>query len=160
VQNPTPLPRIGELDTRCVDGDIITKYIKEALLNPIVQASTFNLSIKHTNTTALSEMTRVLLTGGSGFIAAHTLKLLLERGHFVVTTVRTQAKADKIKSVYRSYSDKGLLDFAIVPDIADPNAFEEAVISDPPFEVVLHTASPFHFNVTDVKKVNWTRGLL
>lgn len=94
-----------------------------------------------------------MLTGGSGFIAAHTLDVLLKRGHSVVTTVRTQAKADKIKAAYQSYSDKGQLDFAIVPDIADPNAFEQAVISDPPFEAVLHTASPFHFNITDVKKV-------
>ncbi|KAF2633799.1 NAD(P)-binding protein [Macroventuria anomochaeta] len=96
-------------------------------------------------------MTRVLLTGGSGFIAAHTLDILLERGHSVVTTVRTQEKADKIKEQYNGkYADK--LSFAIVPDIAQPGAFDEAVKSDPPFEAVLHTASPFHFNVTDVRK--------
>lgn len=31
-------------------------------------------------------------------------------------------------------------------------AFDKAVVSDPPFEAVIHTASPFHFNVTDTKK--------
>ncbi len=31
-------------------------------------------------------------------------------------------------------------------------AFDKAVISDPPFEAVIHTASPFHFNITDTKK--------
>jgi nucleoside-diphosphate-sugar epimerase len=98
-------------------------------------------------------MTRVLLTGGSGFIAAHTLDVLLERGHSVVTTVRTQEKANKIKESYQQYSEKGQLQFAIVPDIAQPDAFDDAVKSDPPFEAVLHTASPFHFNVTDVQKV-------
>ncbi|KAF2872023.1 NADPH-dependent methylglyoxal reductase-like protein GRE2 [Massariosphaeria phaeospora] len=97
-------------------------------------------------------MTRVLLTGGSGFIAAHTLDVLLKKGHSVVTTVRTQEKADKIKAAYQSAVDKGQLGFAIVPDIAQPNAFDEAVVSEPPFEAVLHTASPFHFNVTDVQK--------
>jgi nucleoside-diphosphate-sugar epimerase len=97
-------------------------------------------------------MTRVLLTGGSGFIAAHVLDILLNRGHSVVTTVRSQAKADKIKQAHSSYkSDK--LDFAIVEDIAQENAFDKAVVSDPPFEAVIHTASPFHFNVTDVQKV-------
>ena len=97
-------------------------------------------------------MTRVLLTGGSGFIAAHVLDILLKRGHSVVTTVRSQAKADKIKEAHSSYkSDK--LDFAIVEDIAQENAFDKAVVSDPPFEAVIHTASPFHFNVTDVQKV-------
>lgn len=96
-------------------------------------------------------MTRVLLTGGSGFIAAHVLDILLKRGHSVVTTVRSQAKADKIKQAHSSYkSDK--LDFAIVEDIAQENAFDKAVVSDPPFEAVIHTASPFHFNVTDVQK--------
>ena len=31
-------------------------------------------------------------------------------------------------------------------------AFDKAVISDPPFEAVIHTASPYHFNATDMKK--------
>jgi nucleoside-diphosphate-sugar epimerase len=98
-------------------------------------------------------MTRVLLTGGSGFIALHTLDVLLKHGHSVVTTVRSQEKADKIKTVHPSAVESGQLSFAIVKDIAQPDAFDEAVISDPPFEAVLHTASPFHFNVTDVQKV-------
>jgi nucleoside-diphosphate-sugar epimerase len=111
-------------------------------------------------------MTRVLLTGGSGFIAAHTLELLLKHGHSVVTTVRTQGKADKIKAAYKDHVEKGQLGFAIVPDIAQPTAFDEAVKSDPPFEAVIHTASPFHFNVTDVQKdlldpaINGTTGIL
>ncbi|GAB7334843.1 hypothetical protein MBLNU13_g06751t1 [Cladosporium sp. NU13] len=96
-------------------------------------------------------MTRVLLTGGSGFIAAHVLDILLKHGHRVVTTVRSQEKADKIRQAHSSYG-KDKLDFAIVEDIAQENAFDKAVVSDPPFEAVIHTASPFHFNVTDVQK--------
>ena len=99
-------------------------------------------------------MTRVLLTGGSGFIAAHTLDVLLKRGYSVVTTVRTEEKASKIKADNKEAVEKGQLSFAIVPDIAQEGAFDEAVKSDPPFDLVLHTASPFHFNVTDVKKVS------
>lgn len=94
---------------------------------------------------------RVLLTGGSGFIAAHVLDILLEHGHSVVTTVRSQEKANKIKAAHPKYG-KDKLDFALVEDIAQEGAFDKAVISDPPFEAVVHTASPFHFNVTDVKK--------
>ncbi|KAK7710413.1 Glycine-rich RNA-binding protein 2, mitochondrial [Botryosphaeria dothidea] len=96
-------------------------------------------------------MTRVLLTGGSGFIAAHVLDTLLKRGHSVVTTVRSQDKANKIKEAHPSYG-KDKLDFSIVEDIAQEGAFDQAVKSDPPFEAVIHTASPFHFNVTDVQK--------
>ncbi|GAM88018.1 hypothetical protein ANO11243_060470 [Dothideomycetidae sp. 11243] len=96
-------------------------------------------------------MTRVLLTGGSGFIAAHVLDILLEHGHSVVTTVRSHEKADKIKEAHPNVG-KDKLDFAIVEDIAQENAFDKAVKSDPPFEAVIHTASPFHFKVTDVQK--------
>ncbi|KAI9757287.1 MAG: hypothetical protein M4579_003498 [Chaenotheca gracillima] len=96
-------------------------------------------------------MTRVLLTGGSGFIAAHVLEYLLEHGHSVVTTVRSTEKGKKIQEAYPSYG-KDKLDFAIVEDIAQPGAFDNAVKSSPPFEAVIHTASPFHFNVTDTKK--------
>jgi nucleoside-diphosphate-sugar epimerase len=96
-------------------------------------------------------MVRVLLSGGSGFIAAHVLDELLNRGHSVVTTVRSQDKANKIKEAHLKYG-KDKLDFAIVEDIAQEGAFDKAVISEPPFEAVIHTASPFHFNVTDVQK--------
>ena len=44
------------------------------------------------------------------------------------------------------------LDFAIVEDIAKEGAFDDAVVSNPPFEAVIHTASPFHYNITDAKK--------
>ncbi|KAI7358497.1 NAD(P)-binding protein [Hortaea werneckii] len=94
---------------------------------------------------------RVLLTGGSGFIAAHVLDILLQHGHSVVTTVRSQDKAKKIADNHAQYG-RDKLSFAIVEDIAKEGAFDEAVVSDPPFETVIHTASPFHFNVTDVQK--------
>lgn len=61
---------------------------------------------------------------------------------------------------------KDKLDFVIVEDIADVDAFDNALKSDPPFEAVIHTSSPFHFNVTDTKKdlldpaVNGTTGVL
>ncbi|KAK2624282.1 hypothetical protein QTJ16_006232 [Diplocarpon rosae] len=109
-------------------------------------------------------MTKVLLTGGSGFIAAHILDILLEHGHDVTTTVRSQAKADKIASAHpKTPSDK--LSFKIVEDIAQEGAFDEAV-KIPGLEAVIHTASPFHFNVTDTKRdlldpaINGTKGIL
>ncbi|GME49773.1 ketoreductase [Neofusicoccum parvum] len=96
-------------------------------------------------------MTRVLLTGGSGFIAAHVLDVLLQRGHSVVTTVRSQEKADRIKAAHPNHG-KDKLDFAIVPDIAQEGAFDAAVQSSPPIEAVIHTASPLNLNITDVQK--------
>lgn len=90
-------------------------------------------------------------TGGSGFIAAHVLDVLIERGHSVVTTVRSTEKGQKILDNYTKVP-KDRLSFVIVEDIAKRGAFDQAVQSKPPFETIIHTASPFHFNVTDVKK--------
>ena len=90
-------------------------------------------------------------TGGSGFIAAHVLEVLLERGHSVVTTVRSTEKGQKILDNHPKIS-KNRLDFVIVEDIAKPGSFDHAVQSNPPFETIIHTASPFHLNITDTKK--------
>lgn len=95
-------------------------------------------------------MTRVLLTGASGFIANHILDILVAHGHSIRFTVRTEEKAQKLLDAHSQHKDK--LDYVLVPDIAVPGAFDEAVKSDPPIEAVLHTASPFHFNITDIKK--------
>lgn len=108
---------------------------------------------------------RVLLTGGSGFIASHILEQLLNAGHSVVTTVRNDDKKDAIKRAYPEIG-RERLDFATVKDVAEEGAFDNAVISEPPFQAVIHTASPFHFNVTDIKKdlldpaINGTTGIL
>ncbi|WEW60454.1 Glycine-rich RNA-binding protein 2, mitochondrial [Emydomyces testavorans] len=110
-------------------------------------------------------MARILLTGGSGFIAAHVLDTLLERGHSVATTVRSEEKAQRIRDAHPGVP-KDKLDFVIVPDIAKPDAFDMAVISNPPFEIVIHTASPFHFRITDAYEdlikpaINGTVGIL
>ncbi|KAJ5924397.1 NAD(P)-binding protein [Penicillium verhagenii] len=97
-------------------------------------------------------MTRVLLTGGSGFIATHVLEILLARGHSVVATVRSQQKA---QAILQSHPDlqKDRLDCTIVEDIGQADAFDNAVVSEPPFDAVIHTASPYHFNAKDAKEL-------
>nr|KAK5442247.1 Glycine-rich RNA-binding protein 2, mitochondrial [Exophiala xenobiotica] len=94
---------------------------------------------------------KVLLSGGSGFIAAHCVDYLLQHGHDVVFTVRSDDKGQKILSNHPG-TPSSKLSYVIVKDIAQETAFDEAVKSDPPFDAVLHTASPFHFSVTDPKK--------
>ncbi|TVY85388.1 Ketoreductase [Lachnellula suecica] len=88
--------------------------------------------------------------GGSGFIAAHVIDILLEHGHTVITSVRSEEKAAKIKEAHPNVP-ASKLDFRIVKDIAQEGAFDEAVKIDG-LDAVIHTASPFHFNVTDTKK--------
>lgn len=41
--------------------------------------------------------------------------------------------------------------FAVVADVSQPDAFDDVVKLDPPLDAVIHTASPFHFNMEDPK---------
>ncbi|EJD39222.1 putative cinnamoyl-CoA reductase [Auricularia subglabra TFB-10046 SS5] len=112
----------------------------------------------------MSAPQRVLLTGASGFVAAHVLHSLLEHGFWVRCTVRSQSKASAIAAQYPGHAAQ--LDFAIVPDISEPGAFDAAVVADPPLDFVVHTASPFHYAVADPERdflrpaVQGTRGIL
>lgn len=62
----------------------------------------------------------------------------MERGHTVITTVRSEEKANKIREAHPSVP-ASKLDFRIVEDIAVPGAFDEAVKIDG-LEGVIHTA--------------------
>ncbi|KAF4966821.1 hypothetical protein FSARC_5536 [Fusarium sarcochroum] len=94
-------------------------------------------------------MTRVLVTGGTGFVAGHVIDVLLKRGHSVVTTVRSQEKAQSVRDVFGGVGQQSL-DFAIVPDIAAKDAFQGLNVHG--LEAAIHVASPFHYNATDPKK--------
>ncbi|KAI1382520.1 NAD(P)-binding protein [Hypoxylon trugodes] len=87
-------------------------------------------------------MPKVLVTGGSGFIATHILDILLQQGYEIVTTVRSETKASQIRAKYPGAP----LSVVIVPDIASPNAFEGVLAKDGAgLDYVQHTASPFHY---------------
>ncbi|KPM35360.1 hypothetical protein AK830_g11212 [Neonectria ditissima] len=96
-------------------------------------------------------MTKVLLTGGSGFVAAHVLEQLLAKDYAVVTTVRSEEKAQKIREAHKPQVEAGKLEVVIVPDIAREGAFDE-VAKTPGIEAVLHTASPVQYTITDPKR--------
>ncbi|KAJ5725567.1 uncharacterized protein N7483_006924 [Penicillium malachiteum] len=96
-------------------------------------------------------MVKVLLTGGSGFIAAHIVDVLLQHGFEAVVTVRSEEKGKRIIDAHPDIP-KGKLSYIIVKDVAQDGAFDEAVKSTPPFDYVLHTASPFHYNISDPVK--------
>ncbi|KFA76438.1 hypothetical protein S40288_07150 [Stachybotrys chartarum IBT 40288] len=96
-------------------------------------------------------MAKVLLTGGSGFIGAHVLKLLLERGYHVVLTVRSEEQGKSIISAYPETTGEAL-GYTVVKDIGDQAALDQAVQSQPPFRYVIHMASPFTTSFTDPVK--------
>ncbi|KAL3496159.1 hypothetical protein BJX62DRAFT_251714 [Aspergillus germanicus] len=94
---------------------------------------------------------KVLLTGGSGFVAAHYLASLLQHGHDVVFAVRSDEKGQRILAAHPSIP-RERLSYTIVEDIAQPNAFSAAVQSIPPFDAVIHTASLFHYAAKDAQR--------
>lgn len=89
----------------------------------------------------------VLVTGASGFIAQHIVKLLIANKYNVLGTVRLAAKGEKLRKNASGPDSK--FSYVIVPDIAAKGAFEHVLKDNPDVSVVLHTASPFFYDSTD-----------
>jgi nucleoside-diphosphate-sugar epimerase len=86
-------------------------------------------------------MSRVLVTGGSGFIAQHCLLQLLAAGHEVRTTVRNLSREAEVRDVLKRAGAAGLdrLSF-VAADLERDAGWAEAVAG---CDYVLHVASPF-----------------
>ncbi|WP_395245440.1 NAD-dependent epimerase/dehydratase family protein [Agromyces sp. MMS24-K17] len=82
----------------------------------------------------------VLVTGGTGFIAAHCIVRLLEHGFRVRTTVRSLARADEVRQLVRAGgADASAVRFAQL-DLLHDDGWDEAAAGA---RYVLHVASPF-----------------
>ncbi|GHO80163.1 dihydroflavonol-4-reductase [Ktedonobacter sp. SOSP1-85] len=83
----------------------------------------------------------VLVTGGSGFLGAHTIVQLLEAGYHVRTTVRSPQREDDVRALIRAggTTDDSRLSF-VVADLMKDNGWQQAMEG---VSYVLHTASPF-----------------
>ncbi|KAL7623541.1 hypothetical protein AAE478_007224 [Parahypoxylon ruwenzoriense] len=86
---------------------------------------------------------RILLTGANGYLAQHILSQLLEEGYSVRAITRSQSKIETLQKAFGEWVGTARLDFGVVPDITSPGAFDAALESTPPFDIVIHTASPF-----------------
>ncbi|KAI5456165.1 hypothetical protein BGZ63DRAFT_367555 [Mariannaea sp. PMI_226] len=89
----------------------------------------------------------VLVTGASGYIAAHVVETFLRKGYNVRGTVRSEKMASDVRETHAKYA--GQLSLAIVPDMSASNAFDEAVKG---VDGVIHTASPFILGAIDYEK--------
>ncbi|MFQ6600992.1 SDR family oxidoreductase [Flavobacterium sp. C3NV] len=83
---------------------------------------------------------KVLVTGGTGFVAIHSILQLLNRGYQVRTTIRSIKSKDKIFEMLKNggITDFSKLDF-IEADLTSNKNWLEAMID---CQYVLHIASP------------------
>ncbi len=89
-------------------------------------------------------MEKVLVTGGSGFIALHCIDQLLEKGFMVRTTIRSESRKDEINKAMDKYPNLDQnLEFHIC-DLLEDNGWYAAVNG---CDYVLHVASPFILEV-------------
>ncbi|MGE5323185.1 MAG: SDR family oxidoreductase [Actinomycetota bacterium] len=86
-------------------------------------------------------MSTVLVTGGSGFIASHTILQLLAAGHQVRTTIRNLAREGDVRAMLKEGGAEAdaRLSF-IAADLEHDAGWAEAVAG---CDYVLHLASPF-----------------
>ena len=89
-------------------------------------------------------MGKVLVTGGSGFIALHCIDQLLEKGYAVRTTIRSESRIEEIKNAMNHYPNLDQnLEFRIC-DLLEDDGWDLAVKD---CDFVLHVASPFILEV-------------
>ena len=84
-------------------------------------------------------MKKVFVSGGSGYIAMYCIKILLEKGYNVVTSVREESQIDLVKkSLVKHNIDFENLNFTIL-DLLKDEGWDDALKG---CEYVLHVASP------------------
>ncbi|MGI5988965.1 MAG: NAD-dependent epimerase/dehydratase family protein [Lachnospiraceae bacterium] len=89
------------------------------------------------------EFEKVLVTGGTGFLAGWTIRKLLERGYSVRTTVRSPKKFSAVQDMLMQEGvDTTNLSFAVA-DLSKADKWPEAMEG---MDAVLHIASPLGGN--------------
>lgn len=91
-------------------------------------------------------MSKILVTGANGFIAAHCISLLLSTKHHVRGTVRSEQKATATQAALTAAGvDITNLELVVISDPTDVTQFAPAVAG---CKGILHLASAFSYDAT------------
>ncbi len=86
-------------------------------------------------------MSKVLVTGGSGFLGGHCIAAALAAGHEVITTVRNLSKSDGVRRMLKTAGAAANQDVRFfAADLGSDDGWSDAVAG---CDFVIHTASPF-----------------
>ena len=93
---------------------------------------------------------KVLVTGGTGFIAGWIIKQLVEAGVCVHATVRDPNNREKVSHL-KKLSKKGPGKVVLFKaDLLEPGSFDSSIKG---CSIVFHTASYFYLNSMTLKKI-------
>ncbi|SRR6266404_1487196 len=82
----------------------------------------------------------VLVTGGSGFVGAHCILQLMDKGYGVKTTVRSLSKKNEVIEMLRNGGAQAAEDLSFIEADLSSDSNWDAAVQD--CEYVLHVASP------------------
>ncbi|MEM9375897.1 MAG: aldehyde reductase [Pseudomonadota bacterium] len=89
-------------------------------------------------------MTKVLVTGATGFIASHTILALIQKGYEVRGTARSASKAEQLNATLSTYAGKPIEVELVSADLTRDEGWAEAMHG---ITYLQHLASPFPTNV-------------
>ncbi|KAI9785949.1 MAG: hypothetical protein M1839_008215 [Geoglossum umbratile] len=84
-------------------------------------------------------MTKTLVTGANGFVAAHAIDALVKQGHTVVGSVRRDIYGDQLLSIHPEWKDQ--VSFINVSDYTKEGTWDEAFKAGD-LDYALHIAAP------------------
>jgi len=89
-------------------------------------------------------MTKVLVTGATGFIASHTILALVNKGYEVRGTARSASKAEKLNATLSAYADKPIEIELVSADLTSDEGWDAAMDG---VSYLQHLASPIPSNL-------------
>lgn len=99
----------------------------------------------------------ILVTGGTGFLAGHTIKHLLATGRPVRTTVRSAARSTELRETFKaSGADATRLDI-VIADLMRESGWDQAMAG---VRAVLHMATPMQGADVEAAALGGTRLVL